>query len=69
MCRFKFCDPVIEPPKFNVVAVDKLLGLFFGRLIVRTNDIDAILDMSVRIYDVGTVLLHLPIPATEKIQS
>jgi len=39
---------MIKLPKFYVVAIDKLLSLFFGRLIIRTNNIDATLYKPVR---------------------
>jgi hypothetical protein len=45
--RFKFCDPVVQLPKLYVVAVSELLGLFFCRLIVGANEIDATLNMPV----------------------
>jgi hypothetical protein len=48
MLRFKSCDPPIQLPKLYVLAVYKLLGLFFGRLIVGANKINAIPDTPVR---------------------
>ena len=41
-------DPTVQLPKLYVVAVNELLGLFFCRLIVGANDIDATLYMPVR---------------------
>jgi hypothetical protein len=46
--RSKFCDPPIQLPKLYVPATSKLLGFFFGRLIVGANNIDAIPNMPVR---------------------
>jgi hypothetical protein len=48
MRRFKRCDPPIRLPKLYVVPISKLLGFFFGRLIVGANNIDAILNTPVR---------------------
>jgi hypothetical protein len=56
--RFKFCDPPIQLPKLYVVAINKLLGFFFGRLIVGASNIDAIPDMPVRAQNIRAVLLH-----------
>jgi hypothetical protein len=48
MRRLEFCDPPIQLPKLYVVAINKLLGFFFGRLIVGAYDVDAMLYVPVR---------------------
>jgi hypothetical protein len=48
MLRSKFCDQPIPLPKLYVLAINKLLGFLFGRLIVGANKIDAMLNMPVR---------------------
>jgi hypothetical protein len=48
MRRFEFCDLPIQLPKLHVIAINELLGFFFGGLIVGANNIDAILNMPVR---------------------
>jgi hypothetical protein len=41
-------DPTIPLPEFYVLAVNELLGAFFGRLFVGTKNISAFLDMPIR---------------------
>jgi hypothetical protein len=46
------------------LAVNQLLGAFFGGFLVRANKVDAVRDMPVRAYQVGAVFLRLLSPTT-----
>jgi hypothetical protein len=50
-------DLAVAVPKLNVVAIEQLLGLYLGLLIIRAGEINSAFDVAIRTYLVSPSVL------------
>ena len=52
---FQYCDPVVAPPKLDIMAIDQLHSPVMGGAIVGTVKLDAIFDVTFFTNDEGAI--------------
>ena len=65
MLGFEFRDLFIAVPYFYVVAINILLGMRFGSVVVFRPELNAVLNVAIRPHDICAVVLHRAIPVAK----